>query len=856
MVETKTTHFLTISLVLVSIFCILIFSIQTVAMNMMGASAIREIGVIYMSGMSKQVATHFGTTIELRVSQVRGLVDAVPPESMKSNSALRVELSYIARSRGFECLAFYTDDGRFDMIYGPKVKPEVPQALNRAMQVGKESVSAARDTDGKQLVLMGVPAVYPLDGGEKSAALVAGLPTSYLSDTLAVNLDSSLVEYSIIRRHGTYILCSSGAKGENYFESIKDAQDKDGVHLANRYIEELKAAMDADRDYAGEVEFSGSRRNLYCTGLPDSEWFLVLQMPYNMLDVTIDSLGKKWSFISVSGCILMLSALLFVFAGYFRLTRKQMHELDEARQSADLAREHAERANKAKSEFLSNMSHDIRTPMNGIMGMTTVAINNLHNPPQVRSCLKRIGVSSRHLLGLINDMLDMSKIESGRLTLRMEPLSLRDVMENIMTIIQPQVHEKKQEFNIYVYGLSNENVCSDRVRLSQILLNILGNAVKFTPEKGKIEVGLREKPSPKGKRYIRSSLYIKDNGIGMSQEFQKRVFDAFAREDHGRVEQAAGAGMGMAITKYIVDAMGGTITVNSEPGIGSEFCITLDMEKAMQQEPEMALPQRDVLVLDDDEKACGIATDILASIGLDAEYALDQQNANEKITQLYTDAKGYPIVLLDWNIQGQDGIGVARKLRQRYPGITIVLLSDGDWGELESEAEEAGVEGFIAKPLFRSSLYYGLRQLVEAEVQPVQEQEETVEIDLSGRRVLFAEDNELNWEIADATLSEFGLELDWAENGKVCLEKFKQSETGWYDVVLMDLRMPEMTGFEAAAAIRALERDDAKQVPIIAVSADAFDDDVQKCMECGMDGHTSKPYDVDAIIGLLNKHLK
>lgn len=841
----KTTRFLTASFILVSFFCMVVFNLQTMWMNRMGAEAIKEIGVIYMSGMSRQVAAHFGTAIEMRLSQVESLADAVSPARSRKYDATCLELAYYARPRGFEYLAFYTDNGDFQMIYGSQVEPEVPQALHRSVMGGKNNVSAGRDAHGNRVVLIGVPAAYETGDGKKSVALVAGIPASYLRDTLSVNLDSSMVQFSIIRTDGTFIMQNQDVESGNYF---------DQASWEEQYVAQLKEFIEKGQDYSGEIEAGGKHWNLYCTALPDSEWYLLLRMPYNTLDQTVRQLTHKWSVCSLASCALILFALLMVFAGYYRLTRKQMRELNSAYQSAETQRHTAERASRAKSEFLSNMSHDIRTPMNGIMGMTAVAMNSLNDTGRIRMCLKRISVSSRHLLGLINDMLDMAKMESGVFSLNMEHLSLCEVMQNVMTVIQPQVQEKKQKFDIYNHDIQFENVRTDRVRLSQILLNIIGNCVKFTPNYGRIQVFLSEIPSPKGDAYIRSCLKISDNGIGMAQEFQEKIFDAFSREDHARIQKSEGAGMGMAITKYIVDAMGGSIRVESEPDHGSHFYIALDMEK-IPQDQDLRLPARDVLVIDDDETGCQTAKDMLTSIGLRAECVQDLQHAIQ-LLEAYGHAEEEPLVLLDWDIQGQDGVAAAQQLRSRFGGkLTLLMLSDGDWDELKERAMQAGVTGFVEKPLFRSGLYDALHPYTEEKPQALQQENEEQDMDLTGRRVLFAEDNELNWEIGEAMLSELGMELDHAENGKICVEKFKQSKEGWYDVILMDLRMPVMTGYEAAVAIRGLARDDARNIPIIAVSADAFADDIQKCLDCGMNAHTAKPYDLAVLISLISENL-
>ncbi len=851
--KNTTTRYLTVSLVLISFFCILVFGVQTMCMNLMGADAIRELGVIYMSGLSEQVASHFGTVIELRLSQVESLVDAVPPGRFPGGRPMRIALTHNARSMGFEYLALYGEDGSFHMLYGPQVTADIPEALQRSVESGRYNVCAGKDEEGNPVVLIGIAAAYPMEDGVKSAALVAGLPTSYLSDTLEGNLDNGMVGYFIIRDDGSYVLQSSAMEEENYFQRIEALYEEFNGEPPARYAQRLREAMKTNQDFTSEIMISGQRWNMYCTSLPNSEWHLIQKISHNNLDETINHLKVRWAVVSVGGCALILGVLLLFFLGYFRLTGRQMRELEEARESADLARQSAERSSRAKNEFLSNMSHDIRTPMNGIMGMTSLAISSLDNPPKVRSCLKKINVSSRHLLGLINDMLDMSKLESGRLTLHEEPLSLREVMQNIMTIIRPQIQEKDQIFHMYIYDIQHENICADRVRFSQILLNILGNAVKFTPEGGRILMELREEASPKGDSFTRLHLHFGDNGIGMSPEFQERIFEAFAREDNARVAKEAGAGMGMTITKYIVDAMQGTIRVQSRQGSGSDIYVTLDMEKAGLQEPVLCLPESDVLLVADDDVFVRTALFALESVGLHAESAADMEAAFGRIEERCREDMAYRMVLLDCDCTEKDKIQAVRRLCDRFgTQLPVILLTDGEEDDWESVAEEAGISGLLAKPLFRSGLYYGLRRFAQP-AESVQPQEK--ESVLAGRRLLVAEDNELNWEIAEGMLSELGMELEWAENGRICVEKFCQAQEGWYDAILMDLRMPEMTGFEAAQVIRALNRADAGGIPIIAVSADAFADDVEKCMECGMNAHTAKPYDFAKIVSLLNELL-
>ncbi|MCI9376738.1 MAG: response regulator, partial [Oscillibacter sp.] len=648
-------------------------------------------------------------------------------------------------------------------------------------------------------------------------------------------------------KDGSFVIRSGDAFRENYFDRIHSMFDSVPEN-GDQYVRELEAAMQKGEDYSTLLTVGEERRHLYCTKLAYSEWYLVTVLPYGELDEAVNDLGKTWIYAVFLGCAVVLLALLLVFAQYFKLLREQMKELEHAKKAA-------EHANKAKSEFLSNMSHDIRTPMNAIVGMTAIATANINDTQQVQNCLKKITLSSRHLLGLINDVLDMSKIESGKLTLNMDQISLREVMDSIVSIVQPQVRAKHQQFDVFIHDISTENVCCDSVRLNQVLINFLGNAIKFTPDGGSIQVSLYEEDSPKGGEFIRVHLTVKDNGIGMTPEFQAKIFDSFSREDSTRVRKTEGTGLGMAITKYIVDAMGGTIDVESELGKGSEFHVTLDLERAQIQEEDMILPEWNLLVTDDDQQLCESTVASLQAIGVRADWALDAETAIQMIEKRHQRGDNYHIILLDWKLPGMDGITAAKEIRRRFGTNTpILLISAYDWSEIETDAKSAGITGFISKPLFKSTLFYGLKPFIGAPQAPEEAPHEEIPSHFEGKKVLLAEDNDLNWEIAEELLSELGLELEWAENGQICVEKFQASPLGYYDAILMDLRMPVMSGYDATRAIRALDRADAS-LPIIAMTADAFSEDIKKCLECGMNAHVAKPIDVREISRLLDKYI-
>ncbi len=829
------------SLLGVAALCVVVFSGVTLRMNSQGAAAIRSIGESYMSGLSRQTAMHLGSTMELRLSQVKALAQG-------GAGAKPEDLIEAAKARDFPYLSLYTQDGSFYPLYGGAVRATDAPSFRRSMEAKEQRIAVGTDHLGEDVVLLASPMVYRT-GEVTSTALVAGIPATYIRDSLAYELETGALDfYSIIRRDGTFVARGNlDIKEDNYFDRIRAGYV--GEKEPDEYAADLRASMEAGEDYAAQAVVDGISRHIYCTRLPYSEWYLLLSTPYGALNDSIDSLCGAWIRNSLGGCAVILAALLLVFAAYIRQTRRQMRDLDNARIAA-------ERANRAKTEFLSNMSHDIRTPMNGIVGMTAVATANIENAQQVQNCLKKISLSSRHLLGLINDILDMSKIDDGAMKLNVEQVSLQEVMNGIVAVVQQEIQAKRQHFNVYVRDIFVENVCCDSVRLNQIFLNLLSNAIKFTPEEGDIQVAVYEEPSPKGFGYIRSHLRVKDNGIGMTEEFKKKIFDSFAREDHSRVQKTAGAGVGMAIVKHIVDSMGGTIDIESQVGKGTEVHVALDMEKAAVQEADMFLPDWRMLVVDDDENLCESVVATLKALGIRADWAMDPDTAVAMAKERKAGGQGYEIILIDWQLPGADGITTAGELRKHCgEEVCILLTSAYDWDEIAAAAKTAQVNGLIAKPLFKSTLYYGLKKYKnEAKAQAPEAFQD--EGDLAGRRVLLAEDNDLNWEIANELLSDQGLEVTRAENGRICTERFTAAEPWHYDAIIMDLRMPEMTGYEAATAIRAMDRPDAKEIPIIAMSADAFMEDVQKCLDCGMNAHSAKPIDVRELTRLLRKFMR
>lgn len=840
-------RFLIYSFIGLLIFSIAVFSLLGIYMNRKSRDTICEVGEIYMSGMNEQMSGHFESVIELRFSQVSGITSVVSSDN-RDKEKLYEELVYRAQVRDFDYVALCSAGGKLEMLYGQPIQPINPAPFIQSLTQGEKKVAVGIDSTGNEVVLFGIEAAYPMQDGGNSIGLVAALPLEYITGFLSLEDENQLMYYHIIRPDGSFVIQNPNTELLDFFEQLQNqlasVTDKS---FAKNTIEEFGLALRAHKEYAAILEINDEARQIYGTPLPYSEWYLVAVMPYSVLSGTIDRLSSQRMVMTLLACASVLMILTLIFRWYFSITRSQLHELEEARQVAL-------EASRAKSEFLANMSHDIRTPMNAIVGMTAIATARIDDREQVQNCLRKITLSSKHLLGLINDVLDMSKIESGKLTLTTEQISLKEVVEGIVNIMQPQVKSKKQTFDIHVENILTENVWCDGVRLNQVLLNLLSNATKYTPEGGSIQLSLSEEKSPKGEEYVRIHIKVKDNGIGMSPDFLKKIYESYSRADETRIHKTEGAGLGMAITKYIVDAMKGTIDIKSEPDKGTEFFLTFDFEKAAAVEMVMVLPSWNMLVVDDDELLGKAAMDVLESIGIKAEWALSGEKAIELVIQHHKKRDDYQIILLDWKLPGMNGIQAAKEIRRKLGDeVPILLISAYDWSEFEAEAREAGISGFISKPLFKSTLYHALCQYMDIETEHGQKLNQN--IDLSGCRILLAEDNELNWEVASELLSDLGVELDWAEDGRICLDMFQKSPAGYYDAILMDIRMPHMTGYEAAKIIRGLNHPDALSIPIIAMSADAFSDDIQRCLESGMNAHIAKPIDVMELKGLLKRYL-
>ncbi len=537
--------------------------------------------------------------------------------------------------------------------------------------------------------------------------------------------------------------------------------------------------------------------------------------------------------------------------------RRQQEQIEASKAALQSALDAANAANQAKTDFLSNMSHDIRTPLNAIIGMTTIAQAHIGERERVEDCLEKIGLSSRHLLAIINDILDMSRIESGKMTVASESFTMADFIHSLMAVFRPQADKKRQKVELDFTGIHHERVRGDEMRIQQVLVNILSNAVKFTPEGGSIFLRVREVGDPVAPReYAYYEFSVQDTGIGMSREFLERIFLPFERDES--VHRVEGTGLGMAITHNLVKLMNGEITVESELGKGTRFTVTLPLEQEKGPEAELsALRGLRVLAADVDEPSLNNLKEILSDLGMECDAVFTAQEAWDKAAGAKAEGKDYFAVLLGWKLPVVDGLSACRRLRSLLGSDTpILIMSAYEWTLNEDQMRKYGVSAFVPKPLFRSRLAEALYAYTDEGRASASGQEKPEEESFEGSRVLLVEDNEINREIGQELIGMLGASVDCAEDGKEAVEKFQNAPAGTYDLIFMDIQMPVMNGYEATKAIRALPREDGRTVPIVAMSANAFVEDIRACKRAGMNAHVPKPVNMQSLSDAMHRFLK
>lgn len=540
------------------------------------------------------------------------------------------------------------------------------------------------------------------------------------------------------------------------------------------------------------------------------------------------------------------------------ITESRKKERDAKRALLD-AYEAADRASSAKTDFLSKMSHDIRTPLNAIIGMTAIAGTKLDDPEGVAECLGKISSASRHLLSLVNEVLDMSRIEAGTMSLNEEDFNIFDMVDNLVRMTASEAGEKQQNVEVVTHELEHDNVTGDIMRLQQALMSVMTNAIRYTPNEGEISINVTENPSPQS-HTGRYEFVIQDNGIGMSEEFLEKVFEPFERAEDVRISKIHGTGLGLTIARNIIQMMGGDIEIESGQGIGTIVTVTIPLKYLEEDQTEgLNLKGKTVLVVDDSRFICESSCRMLQKLGMKGEWVLSGEEAVARVIEKQQKGEELFAVLLDWSMPGMNGLDTARAIRrQAQSEVPIAIVSSYDWVDIEMEARVAGIDGYIMKPLYKNRLINTFKGFLPKD-NPGEHNSSLDEIgkkDYSDKRLLVVEDNDLNREIATEILSLTGVKIETAENGKEAVDMMTASEPGYYDLVLMDIQMPIMNGYDATCAIRAMEREDARRIPIVAMTANAFLEDVQKAKASGMNEHMMKPLDIDQLQQMLARWLK
>ena len=670
------------------------------------------------------------------------------------------------------------------------------------------------------------------NGTARDALLLRVIPTSELENKWVFpQEDYTNAEFCIIDPEGNYIIKGASFKNTNFFEFFKSYNTWD---LALQ--QELFSSITSTSGVFTMNDSHGRDCAVSHTSITNTGgWILLGYTP----TADFKAASQNWLLIGVvsAGLLLLFCfdlAYMIHFNNRLRIVAKE-----------------AESANKAKTDFLSTMSHDIRTPMNAIIGLTAIAEKNLGDEEAVGENLRKIKLASNHLLTLINDILDISKVESGKLTLSPLTFSIVETAENLVNLSQPMIREKNIDFSFRINRMEKEYLYADQLRLNQIYINLLSNALKYTEPGGRVSVDMREESSDQS-GCVRLVYVIADTGMGMSPAFMEKMYQPFSRQTDSRVNSIQGTGLGLAITKQMVELMGGAIDCTSEVGKGTTFTVSIDIPIADRQRDDVMLDSIDALIVDDDELLLETAKDTLESLGVAVECANNGQEAIAKIAQRHNRGADYSVVILDREMPELNGIDIVKRIRSEVDTrIPLLLISAYDWSDIEETAKEAGVNGFISKPLFRSTLYDKISEVVGRESSSAEPEDDYS--DLAGMRILIAEDNDINWEIISTLLGMFRIETERASNGRLCLERMQEAEENSFDLIFMDIQMPEMNGLDASRSIRKLENNWAATIPIIAMTADAFSENIAECMEAGMNGHIAKPIDIKLVIKEIRK---
>lgn len=808
-------------------------------------NSVYDVSELYLQELTNQKVNQFQINLENQARQLRIAIATINAEDTGSKQKLQNCIRETNRESNFDFFALIDEEGTIytesDVINDPSKYPFVNKDQKEA-EVSLERV------DGNNLIMVMVPLEDSSFEGRKIIRAAAGINTEAFSDKVFSQYDFGRIFCEVIMADGSFVIKTNHnhlKEKSNLFSGL----EREAVFGENFTLDHLKSDINSGKSGVASYYLQDILHYTYYAPIEGTDWYMKTTIHYDLVSSKIDAVRQTMTQNSLVQLALVVLMLLAAFGIYLSVRRKN--------DKLNYQRIQAEESNRAKSTFLSNMSHDIRTPMNAIIGFTNLAIQSKESMERVQGYLVKILASSNHLLTLINDVLEMSRIESGKIYLDETECNLSEILHDLNTIIIGQIEGKQQELLMDAVDVVNEDVYCDKLRLNQILLNLLSNAIKFTPSGGKISVQFKQKEeAPEG--YGAYELRVKDSGIGMTQEFADKVFTPFERERTSTVSGIQGTGLGMSITKSIVDLMDGRIEVKTVPEQGTEFIIHVNFrlqETQREYTPIAELTGVKALVVDDDFDACDAATRMLLKLGMQSEWTLSGKEAVLRTKQSVSLNDAFGVYIIDWRLPDLGGVEVARQIRAIVgDSAPILIMTAYDWANIEDEARAAGVNAFCSKPMFMSDLQATLSKAIGQQVLIPEASEEPVDtVDFTGKRVLLVEDNELNREIAHEILSQAGFEVEAAEDGSIAVEMVQESEPGYYDLILMDVQMPIMNGYEATKAIRSLENKELASTVIIAMTANAFEEDKKAALDAGMNDHIAKPIDIEVLFEVLGK---
>ena len=843
--------------------------------------AVRSVSLLYLNelaGRRKQVVED---TLNNNIATIKVATNLMEEDDLKDLEHLQAFQTRMKKLFKLEKFAFVDTKGLIYTSLGMQTDIDKYEFNHKTISGPEISIKNVKNEDRKAVIA--VPVDIPFNGEKFTTCFMEMDMHEMLAGVSMTSQDENVTFNNIYSAEGyalSNLVLGGNATEYNLFEAMNHAEFDKGYSLE-------KMMQDFTERKNGVVSFTyeGQEETLCYIPIAGTDWMLTYLIQENVIRDKIIGVNKKLirdsAMLSILNALVLLGIFMYIMRQSKENTRlilaKETSEAELRGKQAELgerivlqekliqqshalsdALTAAEEANKAKTIFLSNMSHEIRTPMNAIIGLDNIALNDPEATPKIKDYLTKIRDSAHHLLDLINDILDMSRIESGRMTLKNEEFSFSDLIKNINTLFSGQCQEKGLDYQCHINGQIDDYYIGDNMKLRQVLINILGNAVKFTPSGGKVDVEVERIACLDDKSTLR--FVIKDTGIGMSKDFLPHIFDAFAQEDSSTTNKYGSSGLGLAITKNIVELMNGNIQVESEKGKGTTFTVTVTLmnsklSKTEDEDIKINPQEMSVLIVDDDEIAGQHAKLVLEKIGIASDFVNSGKEAIEMVKLRQARRLPYNLILVDWKMPEMDGVETARQIRAIVGNESaIIILTAYRWDDILDEALAAGIDSFIAKPLFASAFMEELQSALKKKRSMSKNNGQKA--DLKGRRILLAEDVEINAEIMVMVLETREMEVDLAKNGKIAVEMFESHPEGYYDAILMDMRMPEMDGLTATRTIRAMDRTDSKVIPIIALTANAFDEDVQRSMQAGLNAHLSKPVEPDALYETLESLIK